>query len=62
MGKHERVGVWHCDHCEQFHVKAGNVLLSFDREEFSEFVGSAWDCYYGQQSGEFDQFSLAKAS
>jgi hypothetical protein len=50
IGKHEStVGVWFCDHCEQFHVKAGNVLLSFNRDEFSDFVGSAWDCYYSQQ-------------
>lgn len=49
MGKQENIGVWFCEHCEQFHLKAGNVLLSFDRQEFSEFVGSAWDCYYGQE-------------
>ena len=48
MGKREDIGVWYCENCVQYHVKAGNVLLSFDRQEFSEFVTSAWDCYYGQ--------------
>ena len=49
MGKREHVGVWHCEHCDEYHVKAGDVLLSFDRQEFSDFVASAWDCFYGQQ-------------
>ncbi len=45
------LGVWRCKDCEKFHVKAGKVLLTFTREEFSDFVNKTWDCFYGQ---EFD--------
>lgn len=39
------VGVWFCQACERFHIKAGDVLLTFDREEFSEFANSVCDCF-----------------
>jgi hypothetical protein len=44
-GERADVGVWFCEACERFHIKAGNVLLTFDREEFSEFTNSVYDCF-----------------
>ena len=51
IGKREDVNVWKCKTCNEFHVKAGNVLLTFTREEFAEFVNESWNCYYEK---EFD--------
>lgn len=44
-GKLADLGVWYCESCESFHIKAGNLLLTFDRQEFSEFAHSVCDCY-----------------
>lgn len=46
IGKKENVKVWRCETCDDFHVKAGNVLLNFTREEFAEFVNDSWNCFY----------------
>ena len=43
--KRAPVGVWFCDGCQCFHVKAGAVLLTFDRDEFADFSDSVFDCY-----------------
>ncbi len=51
IGKRENVGVWKCQTCDKFHVKAGKVLLTFNREEFAEFVNETWNCFYEK---EFD--------
>lgn len=44
-GERANVGVWFCEACERFHIKAGNALLTFNREEFSEFTSSVCDCF-----------------
>lgn len=51
IGKKEKTSVWKCDTCEDFHIRAGNVLLSFTREEFADFVNDSWNCFYEK---EFD--------
>jgi ribosomal protein L37AE/L43A len=51
IGKREDVKVWKCETCDDFHVKAGNVLLTFTREEFALFVDETWNCFYEK---EFD--------
>jgi ribosomal protein L37AE/L43A len=51
IGKREDVKVWKCETCDEFHVKAGNVLLTFTPQEFSEFVNKTWNCFYEK---EFD--------
>lgn len=39
------VGVWHCSHCASFHVKAGEVLLTFSKAEFAAFSNTVFNCY-----------------
>lgn len=36
--KSENLQVWCCEHCQEVHFKAGNVLLNFSRAEFSELA------------------------
>jgi len=36
--------VWYCRNCAKFHIKAGEVLLTFDKEEFADFSNSVFDC------------------
>ena len=50
-GQRESVKVWRCETCDEFHVKAGNDLLTFTPSEFAEFVNETWNCYYEK---EFD--------
>ncbi len=49
IGKREEVSVWFCDSCDCYHIKAGNTVLTFNREEFSEFVNDTWNCFYDQE-------------
>jgi Zn-finger protein len=42
------VGVWRCKDCGKFHIKSEKHLLTFTREEFSDFVNKTWDCFYEQ--------------
>jgi ribosomal protein L37AE/L43A len=56
IGKREDVKVWKCETCDDFHVKAGNVLLTFTREEFASFVDDTWSCFYEKE------FSLSLAN
>lgn len=44
-GNISEVGVWYCDNCSSFHVKAGEVLLTFTRDEFAAFSSAVFDCY-----------------
>ncbi len=46
IGKREDVKVWQCETCDDFHIKAGNVLLTFNKAEFAEFVNETWNCFY----------------
>lgn len=39
------VGVWHCEKCASFHIKAGDVLLTFTRPEFGSFSNAVLDTY-----------------
>lgn len=39
------VGVWYCENCLSFHIKAGEVLLTFTKAEFGEFSHAVFDCY-----------------
>lgn len=45
----KEVSVWSCDNCDSYHIKAGNTILTFDKEEFSEFVNKTWNCFYDQK-------------
>ncbi len=52
------VGVWHCNRCEKYHIKAGSVLLTFDHAEFSDFVATANDSLYGKAiNNEYPQLA-----
>ena len=44
-GQRAEVGVWYCESCQDFHIKAGNVLLTFTKAEFSDFSNSVFNCY-----------------
>jgi hypothetical protein len=37
-------GVWFCSNCAKFHIKVGELLLTFDKEEFANFSNSVFDC------------------
>lgn len=39
------VGVWYCENCLSFHIKAGEVLLTFTKAGFGEFSNAVFDCY-----------------
>lgn len=39
------VGVWYCENCASFHIKAGEVLLTFTKTEFAAFSNTVFDCY-----------------
>ncbi len=45
----EGVEVWHCEACNVFHVRAGDVVLGFSRDEFAEFVNETWNCFYDKE-------------
>lgn len=49
IGKQESVSVWKCDSCEEFHLRAGNVLLTFTKDEFADFVNDTWNCFYERE-------------
>jgi len=39
------VGVWYCENCTSFHIKAGEILLTFTKNEFAAFSNTIFDCY-----------------
>jgi len=39
------VGVWYCENCASFHIKAGEILLTFTKTEFAAFSNTIFDCY-----------------
>jgi hypothetical protein len=39
------VGVWYCENCASFHIKAGEILLTFTKTEFAAFSDTIFDCY-----------------
>lgn len=39
------VGVWYCENCASFHIKAGEILLTFTKSEFAAFSNRVFDCY-----------------
>jgi hypothetical protein len=39
------VGVWYCENCLSFHIKAGEVLLTFTKAEFADFSSAVFDSY-----------------
>lgn len=43
------VNVWFCESCTSYHIKAGSVILTFSKEEFSEFVNETWNCFYDNE-------------
>ena len=49
IGKREDVNVWFCESCDSYHIKAGNTVLTFNKQEFSDFVNETWNCYYDQE-------------
>ncbi len=44
------VSVWFCDECTLYHLKAGRMVLTFEKDEFSEFVNETWNCYYEREN------------
>ena len=49
MGKREDIKIWKCESCQEFHIKAGSVLLTFTSHEFAEFVNETWNCFYEKE-------------
>jgi hypothetical protein len=39
------VGVWYCENCASFHIKAGEILLTFTKAEFSAFSNTVFNCF-----------------
>jgi len=50
VGSEENVSVWFCDECSLYHLKAGNMVLTFEKDEFSELVNETWNCFYAQEN------------
>jgi hypothetical protein len=52
-GRHASVrsgfNVWRCCSCHCFHLKAGNVLLTFTPKEYERFTQAIVDCYQGKK-------------
>ncbi|GEM_PF-3574689 len=46
--RHEstNVSIWFCEGCRCFHLRAGQVLLTFTREEFADFTHTAIEANY----------------
>jgi hypothetical protein len=40
-----KVDIWPCKSCRRVHMRAGDLLLTFDATEFSEFAESVVACY-----------------
>jgi hypothetical protein len=40
--------VWRCCSCHCFHLKAGDVLLTFTPKEYEVFTQAIVDCYQGK--------------
>lgn len=52
--QHGRAGVyvWLCDKCRCFHIRVGEMLLTFTPEEYTDFAQRIVECYYGGQQIE----------
>jgi hypothetical protein len=37
-------GVWFCGNCAKFHIKAGESILTLNKEEFAAFSDSVFNC------------------
>lgn len=48
-----RVDIWRCEGCQRFHVRAGEVLLTFTPDEFESFLRAAGRCYLGDNCAHF---------
>lgn len=48
-----KVDIWRCEDCHCFHVRAGEVLLTFTSEEFKTFLRAAGRCFLGQPCVHF---------
>ncbi len=40
--------VWRCCSCHCFHLKAGDMLLTFTPKEYAVFTQAVVDCYQGK--------------
>ncbi len=49
LSQKEATKVWFCDGCSSYHIKTGSTVLTFDKQEFSEFVNETWNCFYDQE-------------
>ena len=52
--------VWRCDLCRCFHLRAGEMLLTRTREEFSAFTREVVDCCCGELHTRRCQRAVAK--
>ena len=43
------VNIWLCEGCCCFHLRVGQILLTFTREEFADFTRAAIEANYGLQ-------------
>lgn len=44
-----KICVWFCENYDSFHLKAGSEVLTFNREEFSDFVDETRSCFYERE-------------
>lgn len=54
--------VWHCSGCGVVHMSVGEMVVSFDRDEFAKFVETAVDIHYTGWSGQADGGSIIDLS
>lgn len=47
----QKLQVWCCDNCQAVHFKAGNVMLNFTKNEFSDLTHAMMDIYQEQFGG-----------
>jgi hypothetical protein len=44
----EDITLWYCEECNAFHIKAGPMTLTFEGQEFAEFIDLATEAYWEQ--------------
>jgi len=42
------ITLWYCEECHAFHIKAGQMTLTFEGHEFASFLDLATDAYWEQ--------------
>jgi len=58
-GGKERLSLWYCESCRVVHLRAGEVVLSFDSRQFAAFTEAVVDIHYGS-GWQMSQWALPR--